>query len=57
MLGESSRSTVVPFMGKTVAGIISLLQEFCNEEAFLKGKCGANIPQVGDVWAVIRILY
>lgn len=27
--GESSRSTVVPFMGKTVAGIISLLQEFC----------------------------
>ena len=56
MLGESSRSTVVPFMGKTVAGIISLLQEFYNEEAFLKGECGANIPQVGDVWAAIGIL-
>lgn len=43
-------------MGKTVAGIISLLQEFYNEEAFLKGAYGANIPQVGDVWAVIGIL-
>lgn len=56
MLGESRRSTVVPFMGKTVAGIISLLQEFCNEEAFLKGEYGANIPQVGDVWATIGIV-
>lgn len=35
-------------MGKTVAGIISLLQEFCNEEAFLKGEDEANIPQVRD---------
>jgi hypothetical protein len=43
-------------MGKTVAGMISLLQEFYNEEAFLEGACGANIPQVRDVWAAIRRL-
>lgn len=48
---------MVPFMGKTVAGIIALLQEFYNEEAFLKGAYGASIPQVGDVSAVIGILY
>lgn len=43
-------------MGKTVVGIISLLQEFCNEEEFLKGEYGANIPQVEDVRAEIGIL-
>lgn len=38
MVRVSSRNTVVPFMGKTVAGIISLLQEWNNEKAFVTGE-------------------
>lgn len=38
MVRVSSRNTVVPFMGKTVAGIISLLQELNNEKAFVTGE-------------------